>query len=85
MDTPPELVVDHQDHYTLDNRKQNLKNVTQSENSSNRKTDIFNGVHKFRNGYRVRMSVNGKRRSFGVYTNLQEAVDVARGIRGATK
>jgi hypothetical protein len=81
MGTPDDLVVDHKDHYTLDNRKQNLRNVTVSENSANTKIDKFTGVHKFRGGYRVRLTINGERKSFGVYENLEEAVNVAKKLR----
>lgn len=35
-DTPDHLEVDHTNHDTLDNRRQNLKNVTHGENNSNR-------------------------------------------------
>jgi hypothetical protein len=35
MDTPCELVVDHINHDTLNNKKHNLRNVTQYENCQN--------------------------------------------------
>lgn len=38
MDTPKGLVVDHLNHVKWDNRKVNLKNCTNSENSSNKFT-----------------------------------------------
>lgn len=79
MDTPAELVVDHIDHYTLDNRKKYLRNVLQSENAANRNDNkLFPGVHKYRNGYRVRIMVNGNRKDLGVYDNYEEAVLVAK-------
>lgn len=35
MNTPNDLVVDHINHDTLDNRKKNLRNVTKGENNGN--------------------------------------------------
>lgn len=37
MNTPEEMVTDHKEHRTLDNRKRNLFNATLSENQQNRK------------------------------------------------
>lgn len=36
MKTTENLVVDHKNHDTLDNRKKNLRNCTQKENQENR-------------------------------------------------
>jgi len=81
MNTSDDLVVDHIDHYTLDNRKRNLRNVTNGQNATNRKLNEYPGVHKFRNGYRVRITLDGKRHDLGVYKNFDEAVYVAEKFR----
>lgn len=75
-------VVDHINHNTLDNRKQNLRVVTIAENAQNRmgatstnKTSGILGVcwSKKKNKWRARIKLNGKARDIGFYSDLQEA------------
>jgi hypothetical protein len=80
------LRADHINHDTLDNRMENLRLVTPSENLHN---TAYNhrkpwsgqtGVrwHKQKQKWQVRLSIGGKDRSFGVYADLMEASAIAR-------
>lgn len=71
MDFPKDLVIDHINHDTLDNRKANLRIVTQGENLKNRNplnrgnkaSNIPNVCwHKSSGKWQVRLMVNGKRK-----------------------
>ena len=68
------LVVDHINHDTFDNRKENLRICTQKENSHNKKEG--SGVHKHRNKWKAIISINGKRTYLGVFDNYEEALKV---------
>lgn len=66
MNTPYGLIVDHIHHNGLDNRESELRNVTHSQNSMNRKEANINNVINQRNitlrdngTYRVRLMVKG--------------------------
>jgi hypothetical protein len=82
METPKRMVTDHINHNPLDNRRNNLRVVTSSQNSANskiqrrsRKTSSFKGVDKEskRNTWRARISVNGKRTTIGHFRTELEA------------
>ena len=69
--------VDHINKDILDNRKCNLRIVTNSQNSFNKKTPekCIRGVEKLPSGnYRARIGKNG--RHLGVYTTAEEAYQV---------
>jgi len=74
-------VVDHINHNTLDNRRENLRVVTHSENSQNRKgadTDSRCGIrgvswHKHNNKWQAALTVNKKRISLGYFSDLEVA------------
>lgn len=76
------LYVDHINGNTLDNRKQNLRLCTNSENLQNRVNIPVNntsgviGVHfdKARNKWKVEIGINGKNKYIGRYDNLDEAI-----------
>lgn len=81
MDSPKELVVDHINHDTLDNRKSNLRLVTHAENGQNRagaashSETMIRGVSwcKAANKWRAQVRLHGKIHYLGVYSDLHEA------------
>ena len=58
MNTSPNLQVDHINHNALDNRKKNLRNVTQSQNLMNQKSK---GIYFNKNQWEVHLQVNKKK------------------------
>lgn len=80
MNAPKGLEVDHINHNTLDNRRENLRIVSHIVNMANRarqtnnKTGI-NGVYfmKSNGRYYAQISVNGKRKNLGCYRTFEEA------------
>lgn len=73
---PP--IIDHADRNQLNDRIDNLRAATSSQNALNRKPSChaasgFKGVHKQRNKWRVRVTVDNKKESFGVYETKEEA------------
>jgi len=80
METPKELVVDHINHKTLDNRKINLRNVSHRENLSNqkRKSELssqYVGVTWFKRDekWRAKIRINGKTKHLGHFSTELEA------------
>lgn len=83
---PDNLVVDHINHNTLDNRKSNLRNCTNAENtqntikpSKNNKTSGILNVYwdKKHGKWSVKITFNKKRYYGGGFTNLEEAKEKA--------
>lgn len=63
MNTPKNLECDHVNHNTLDNRKNNLRNVTHSQNSKNRRLRSDNElkekcISRHGTGFRVQVYVD---------------------------
>ena len=74
-----EIVVDHIYHQTNDNRKSELRLVTNQQNGMNRKLPINNtsgcvGVAKSKNRWLAKIKVNGKNLSLGSYLTKEEAI-----------
>lgn len=75
----PELPVDHINGNTSDNRIENLREVTPSQNAQNqrraKKGNIsgYLGVTKHYNGWRAQICINGVRHQLGTYRTPEEA------------
>lgn len=77
----PNCSIDHINHKKFDNRKNNLREVTNSQNSMNSElhknnTSGVSGVNWDKNlrKWRVRITVNYERIDLGVYSKFEEAV-----------
>lgn len=82
MNCPDDLVVDHINHITLDNRKNNLRVCTQKDNVKNKVTPKSNksgykGVFQAKSTghWLVYLGNNGERKYIGCYTNKEDAID----------
>jgi hypothetical protein len=80
--------LDHIDGNRLNNKIKNLRPATMTQNAYNSKLkkDNSSGVkgvswHKQANKWQVRVRINGKRKNFGVFDNLELADLVAQEIR----
>lgn len=83
LDTPDDLLVDHRNHNTSDNRKSNLRIATRTQNNINVKlrTDSSSGVtgvnwNKESSQWVVRIGVNKKRIYLGQFDTLEEAIAI---------
>jgi hypothetical protein len=73
----PGLVVDHINRDTLDNRRQNLRAVTQGRNIANgrrRREQIAPGVYKSGHGWIAKIHHGGQAIYLGTYQTYAEAV-----------
>jgi hypothetical protein len=78
---PEGKIADHINRNSLDNRKANLRPATQKQNVWNRKfirkggKTRYNGIRwdKNREKWQVRLTINGRRESFGYYADEIEA------------
>lgn len=78
---PKGMVIDHINGNTLDNRKENLRVVSNGQNSQNRKSSRKGSASGIRgvsyrsdiNKWRVRVAVNYKHVSIGNFETLEEA------------
>lgn len=73
--------IDHTNHDRSNNRMENLREVTNIENSCNQKIRSNNtsghmGVTSRDGGWRVRISVNGVRLHLGDFSEIEKAISV---------
>lgn len=80
MQCPDKIEVDHKNHNTLDNRKENLRICTRSQNQANKQltatnTSGFKGVsfNKKKNKFSASIRCNGKQFHLGYFSNSEEA------------
>lgn len=71
MDEPEGFVVDHINHDTLDNQYGNLRTVSHSVNSLNRKENV--GVTKYKDKWKASVRFMGEERTVGYYKTREEA------------
>lgn len=81
MNTPKGMVVDHINGNKLDNRKNNLRNCTVTENNHNysvkwNNTSGIKGIKKHKNGWIVHQYFNKKYIYLGYYNDLEKAKQV---------
>jgi len=84
MDAPKGMVVDHINHDTLDNRKGNLRIITDSQNNQNRKgkANSSSGIlgvnwNKQAGKWQVAVKVNGKNKHIGLFDDIERARDAS--------
>ncbi len=83
MDAQKGVVVDHEDHDTLNNRRYNLRVATYSQNGFNRRKHVpgssggFKGVswNKLERKWRAHITINWKRTTLGQFRTKEEAID----------
>jgi hypothetical protein len=79
----PKILVDHINGDRFDNRQENLRTCTKSQNNMNRKktpTSFLKGIHKIKNisgkiSYQVRIKKDYKSYCFGTFYNLKDALE----------
>lgn len=79
MDAPSSLFVDHINHNTLDNRRDNLRIVTPQQNNMNvkpRDKKTISGVnrHNPSGKWKAVISINGKPKHLGLFENIEDAI-----------
>ena len=65
----------------LNNNVNNLRWAHHSENNRNKDVQSnnnsgYSGISKFRNGWRVRITVDRKEKHLGIYKTLEEAIEI---------
>lgn len=90
-DSNPEYYIDHINHDTLDNRKNNLRVTTNKYNLRNRHSKNSNNTTGYRNvifnkrrkkkPYVVQLQINGKNKVLGTFEDVHEAGEFAEEMR----
>lgn len=75
---PYGMEIDHINADRLDNRRENLRVCTSSENNMNRKTNKgtasgLKGVYRHRKKWQAKIQLNGKTRNLGVHASPEDA------------
>lgn len=81
MKSPPGMIVDHKNMNILDNRKENLRIATKSQNLMNKSvppqnTSGYKGVYRHTVGtgfWRARITTNGKTIHLGLFKDIESA------------
>ena len=78
-DTDKNIIIDHMNRNKLDNRKENFRYATKSENRINSKirtnnTSGIQGVRFEQGKWRARISIDGKYVHLGMFDSFEEAV-----------
>ncbi len=89
MDVNKGEYVDHKDHDTLNNRKENLRITTNENNTKNRKGKNSNNTSGYRNvmfnkqtdRWMVRLQINKKAKTLGEFQDVHEAGKFAEEMR----
>lgn len=81
LQAPDNKLVDHINRNPLDNRRENLRPVTASENNINQRLKVnnksgFRGVcwHKAANKWAVEIKFNNSKTHVGIYKTIEEAI-----------
>ena len=77
---PPGLVIDHINNDSLDNRPNNLRLLSFSENTANaklsrRNSSGFRGVSRAGKKWRAAIGINGRTKYLGVFENILDAAN----------
>lgn len=71
---PKSFVIDHIDHNPENNRLSNLRLVSRSDNSTNRRPGLNNGIYPYGGKWSAIVKVKGKRAIVGTFNTEAEAV-----------